>query len=580
MTDLTDLLIKTAGRHPDKVAVADDEHELTYSELFAAAAHTAARLREQRPGDSPVLLALAPGTAWVTALLGAWYAGVPAVPIDVTHPPERLRQIAAACRATTILTPTGTAPGWAEGLTAVAPATTPVPPGTGWPGLSADEEAIACIWHTSGSTGAPKPVLVSHRAVAARAAALPQWAGLAPRDRVGQLTALTFDAVLWEVLGALTVGARLQIAAPRDRVPGPALPRFLAKHKITAFTGTPTYLAAAPYTELPHLRRIVLGGEALHPGPLEQWISRYDVANAYGPTEACVDAIVHRHVNPGEGPVPIGLPLPGVRAWVLDDYQQPVAAGEAGELYLGGAGLASGYLGQPGPTTKAFLLLKLTGPDGVRRPERVYRTGDVVRQRPQDGRFVFLGRTDDQLNVGGVRLEPAEVEQAATQIPGVRAAALLTDRGTSGRTRLVLHVESDDTDLPERLRRQLADRLPPAAVPALITARPALPRTSSGKIDRRALAATSGPEPASPREGTQAVEPGLPEAVAGWWQEQTGAPADGTRDFFACGGDSLGALLLLQQINEKYGTEIPLDAFYADPTTRFLTTALTPGSTP
>lgn len=141
-------------------------------------------------------------------------------------------------------------------------------------------------------------------------------------------------------------------------------------------------------------------------------------------------------------------------------------------------------------------------------------------------------------------------------------------------------MESDDTDLPERLRRQLADRLPPAAVPALITARPALPRTSSGKIDRRALAATSGPEPASPREGTQAVEPGLPEAVAGWWQEQTGAPADGTRDFFACGGDSLGALLLLQQINEKYGTEIPLDAFYADPTTRFLTTALTPGSTP
>ncbi|MFE2850118.1 non-ribosomal peptide synthetase [Streptomyces lavendulae] len=578
MTDLTDLLTKTAGRHPDKVAVADDEHELTYSELFAAAAHTAARLHEQRPGDGPVLLALAPGTAWVTALLGAWHAGVPAVPVDVTHPPERLRQITAACRATTVLTPTGTAPGWAEGLTALAPATTPLPPGTRWPGLSADEEATACIWHTSGSTGAPKPVLVSHRAVASRAAALPQWAGLTPRDRVAQLTALTFDAVLWEVLGALTVGARLQIAAPRDRVPGPALPRFLAKHKITAFTGTPTYLAAAPYAELPHLRRIVLGGEALHPGPLEQWISRYDVANAYGPTEACVDAIVHRHVNPDEDPVPIGLPLPGVRAWVLDDYQQPVAAGVAGELYLGGAGLASGYLGQPGPTAKAFLLLKLTGPDGVRRPERVYRTGDVVRERPQDGRFVFLGRADDQLNVGGVRLEPAEVEQAATQVPGVRAAALLTDLGTSGRPRLVLHVESDDTDLPERLRGQLAERLPPAAVPALITARPALPRTSSGKIDRHALAAT--PEPENLEEGTQAAEPGLPEVVAGWWQEQTGAPADGARDFFACGGDSLGALLLLQQINEKYGTEIPLDAFYADPTTRFLTTVLTPGSTP
>ncbi|MET9776321.1 non-ribosomal peptide synthetase [Streptomyces sp. NPDC006367] len=578
MTALTDLLTRTAERHPDKIAVADDEHELTYSGLFAAAAHTAARLREQGAGDGPVLLALAPGTAWVTALLGAWHVGVPAVPVDVTHPPERLRQIAAACRATTILTLTGTAPGWAEGLTALAPATTPVPLATAWPGVCADEEAIACIWHTSGSTGAPKPVLVPHRAVAARAAALPKWAGLTSRDRVAQLTALTFDAVLWEVLGALTAGARLQIAAPRDRVPGPALPRFLAHHEITAFTGTPTCLAAAPFTELPHLRRIVLGGEALHPGPLELWISRYDVANAYGPTEACVDAIVHWRVHPGEDPVPIGFPLPGVRAWVLDDYHQPVAAGAAGELYLGGEGLAAGYLDRPGETAKAFLLLRLPGPDGVRRPERVYRTGDVVRQRPQDGRFVFLGRADDQLNVGGVRLEPAEVEQAATQMPGVRAAALLTDRGASGRPRLVLHVETDDTGLPDRLRRQLADRLPPAAVPALITARPALPRTASGKIDRRALATTS--EPARPHEGTQAAEPGLPEAVAGWWQEQTGAPADSARDFFACGGDSLGALLLLQQINEKYGTQIPLDAFYADPTPRFLTTALTPGSTP
>ncbi|MFF5969917.1 non-ribosomal peptide synthetase [Streptomyces sp. NPDC012769] len=203
-----------------------------------------------------------------------------------------------------------------------------------------------------------------------------------------------------------------------------------------------------------------------------------------------------------------------------------------------------------------------------------------MRERPRVGRLVFLGRADNQLNVGGVRLEPAEVEQAATRMPGVRAAALLTDRGTSGRPRLVLHVETDDTGLPERLRRQLADLLPPAAVPALITARPALPRTSSGKIDRRALAAASNPEPAGAGTRTGVAQPGLPEVVAGWWQEQTRAPADGARDFFASGGDSLGALLLLQQINEKYGTEIQLAAFYANPTTRFLTTALTPGSTP
>ncbi|MEE1744065.1 non-ribosomal peptide synthetase [Streptomyces sp. JV184] len=576
MTALTELLRTSADRYPDKIAVVDDHHELTYTELSAAVAHTAARLRDADPDGGPVLLALAPGTAWVTALLGAWHSGRPAVPLDVTHPSARLRQIAAGCRATAILTSTGTPPGWTDGLTALTPATSPEPSGTAPSEMCTDEETAACIWHTSGSTGAPKPVLVSHRAVAARAAVLPSWFGLTHTDRVAQLTALTFDAVLWEVLGALTAGARLEIASIHDRAPGPALPRFLSEREITAFTGTPTYLAAAPFTELPRLRRIVLGGEALHPGPLKQWIGRYDVANAYGPTEACVEAIVTEHVRPGEDPVPIGRPLPGVRAWILDGHQQPVPAGQAGELYLGGQGLATGYLGRPRETARAFLLLRLPGSDSERRLERVYRTGDRVRQRP-DGQYVFLGRVDNQLNLGGVRLEPTEVERAATQLPGVRAAVLLTDRGASGRSRLVLHVEADDTDLPVRLRRQLADRLPPSAVPARIIARPALPRISSGKIDRRALATT--PEPKPPEEDT-AAEPGLPEDVAGWWHKQTGAPADGARDFFAVGGDSLGALLLLQQINEKYGTEITLDAFYADPTTRFLTTALTPGSTP
>ncbi|GAA2254442.1 hypothetical protein GCM10010232_49420 [Streptomyces amakusaensis] len=576
MTALTDLLTTAAGLYPDTVAVADDRHELTHTELSAAVAHTAARLREANPGGGPVLLALAPGTEWVTALLSAWHAGRPAVPVDVTHPPERLRQVAAGCRATAVVTSTGTAPAWAGPLTALAPATGTAPPGTTATQACADEDRIACIWHTSGSTGAPKPVLVSHRALAARAAVLPSWSGLTAGDRVAQLTALTFDAVLWEVLGALTAGARLQIAAPRDRVPGPALPLFLRRREITAFTTTPTCLAAAPFTELPRLRRIVLGGEALHPGPLKLWSGRYDVANAYGPTETCIDAIVAAHIRPGEDPVPIGRPLPGVRAWVLDARRQPVPAGEAGELYLGGQGLATGYLDRPEETARAFLSLSL--PDGRRWcRERVYRTGDRVRQL-RDGRYVFLGRDDGRLNLGGVRLEPGEVERTAAQAPGVRAAVLLTDRATSGRPRLVLHVETDDPGLPSRLRKHLADRLAPSAVPALILGHPSLPRTASGKIDRLTTGTGTGTSTGAPDSG--APVPPLPEDVARWWREQTGAEADGARDFFAAGGDSLAALLLLQQVNERYGTEISLDAFHADPTTRFLHTALNSGSTP
>lgn len=574
MTALTDLVTATADRYPDAIAVADDSRELTYAQLRSAVASTAARMRAAVPGGSAVLLALPPGTAWVTALLGAWHSGVPAAPLDVTHPPERLRRIAAACRATGIITAAGAAPGWADGLTALSPAG-PTPPGA-VPPSCADEDATACIWHTSGSTGTPKPVLVSHRAVAARATVLPRWSGLTHTDRVAQLTALTFDAVLWEVLGALATGARLQIAAPRDRVPGPALPEFLAEHRITAFTSTPTHLAAAPFTELPHLRRVVLGGEALHPGPLAQWIGRYDVANAYGPTEACVQALVAEHVRPGDDPVTIGRPLPGVHAWVLDVRQHPVPDGAAGELHLGGDGLSTGYLDRPAETAKAFPLLRLPCSDGAWRCERVYRTGDRVR-RQADGQYVFLGRVDDQLNIGGVRLEPAEVELAATRVPGVRAAALVTDRGASGHPRLVLHVETDDTGLPGRLRAELVSQLPPAAVPAIITARPTLPRTASGKIDRLALS-SAVPAHMDPQDAMAAGLP-LPEDVAGWWHEQTGSPPDSEADFFAEGGDSLATLRLVQLINEQYGTEITIGNFYADPTARFLAAALSAGST-
>ncbi|MFD4634811.1 AMP-binding protein, partial [Streptomyces sp. NPDC058284] len=226
------------------------------------------------------------------------------------------------------------------------------------------EETVGCIWHTSGSTGLPKPVLISHRALASRAAAIPRLARLTPTDRIAQFTAPCFDAVLWEVFGALAAGARLQISAPADRTPGKALPRFLARYDITAFTCTPAHLAAAPFTELPALRRIVCGGETLHPAPLAAWIARYRVSNAYGPTEACVDAVFAEHICPGEDPAPIGCPLPGVRAWVLDEQHHPVAEGQPGELYLGGQGLAEGYLGRPQATEAAFLQLDLPASGG------------------------------------------------------------------------------------------------------------------------------------------------------------------------------------------------------------------------
>ncbi|MEV7885145.1 non-ribosomal peptide synthetase [Streptomyces sp. NPDC002817] len=578
MSTLTRVLSRAVGEHPTAIAAADPHRHLTYGQLWEAAGHTARAMRDADLTHRAVVLALPPGTGWITALIATWRAGVVAVPVDVTHPPARLAQIATACQASGVLTATAQAPAWAGHLTALAPADgasrETLATNTGLPEPGDDD--IACIWHTSGSSGSPKPVLISHRALAARATALPGLYGLTPTDRIAQLTSPTFDAVLWEVLGALATGARLQIAGPAERLPGPLLTRFLREQRITAFTCTPTQLAAAEFAELPALRRIVLGGEALHPEPLAAWLRAYEVANAYGPTEACVEAMVAEHVRSNEASASIGHPLPGVTAWILDEDQEPVPYGDTGELYLGGTGLADGYLGLDAETQRAFPLLELPLADGGVGRVRVYRTGDRVRQRT-DGQYVFAGRVDDQLNIGGVRLEPGEVETAACRMPGVRAAVLHAEQEDGvARQRLVLHVEADDVDLAPRLRRHLASVLPPSAVPALVIVRAHLPRTVSGKIDRLALVPTdSQADHAAPSAAPSAS---LPADVAQWWQETTGTPADGSADFFTCGGDSLSALLLVQKINETYGTEITISDFHADPTTAFLSAALSPRS--
>ncbi|WP_019061462.1 non-ribosomal peptide synthetase [Streptomyces prunicolor] len=574
MSTLTKVLARAAAGHPDAIAAAEAHRHVTYGQLWEAAGRTAQALRDADLIRRAVVLALPPGTGWITALIAAWRAGAIAVPVDVAHPPARLAQIAAACRASGAITADAQAPAWARHLTSLAPAdgaTTAPPSTTGVPPDPWDDD-VACIWHTSGSSGSPKPVLISHRALAARATALPGLYGLTPTDRIAQLTSPAFDAVLWEVLGALSSGARLQIAGPTERLPGPLLTQFLGEQRITAFTCTPTHLAATEFAELPELRRIVVGGEALRAEPLAPWLRAYEVANAYGPTEACVEAVVAERVSSGEGPVPIGRPLPGVTAWILDEGQRPVPHGYPGELYLGGAGLADGYLALDAETRQAFPLLELPLPEGGVGRVRVYRTGDRVWQRP-DGQYVFVGRVDDQLNVGGVRLEPGEVEAAACQLPGVRAAVLHAEQPDGeARRRLVLHVEADDVDLAPHLRRHLAGVLPPSAVPALIIVRASLPRTASGKIDRLALAHSDAP---ADRTASAAAPTGrLPDDVARWWQETTGTPADGSADFFACGGESLSALLLVQKVNETYGTEITIGDFHADPTTTFLSAAL------
>ncbi|MGA5703067.1 amino acid adenylation domain-containing protein [Peterkaempfera bronchialis] len=553
MSALTRLITAAADPRPDGVALDDGDSPWTWARLDAETRGFAAALRESGCADGPLLLALPPGPGWVVALLGAWRAGTVAVPLDVGHPPARLASLAAGCRARAAVTADGPAPHWAPGLPALPAAARAV---GGLPKVP--DGAPACLFHTSGSTGTPKPVVLAHRALAERAQDMPLVAGLTGRDRIAQLTSPAFDAVLWEVLCALATGATLVPAPATARTPGPALTRFLAEQRITALTCTPSQLAAtpAPAAGLPDLRLIVLGGEALHVRPLGAWFTPgRRIANAYGPTEAGIEAFLAPDIAPHADPVPIGRPLPGVVPLVLDDHGQPVPDGEAGELHLAGTGLADGYLHRPEETAAVFLTLTASA---TGQPVRIYRTGDRVRRLP-DGQYTFLGRTDHQLNLHGVRLEPGEIEARALAHPEVRAAVAVLD---PGRQQITLHTETTNGLTPAALRRHLAEHLPPAAVPTHIVCRPQLPRTATGKLDRHALA-TIPTEPA-PQPGSREVV--LPEPLATWWHDATGALASAGGDFYAAGGDSLRALVLLARLNEHYDTDLSITAFTADPT--------------
>ncbi|MFF2618792.1 amino acid adenylation domain-containing protein [Kitasatospora sp. NPDC058046] len=557
MSALTRLITAAARTRPDAPAVDDGERPWAWERLDAETHAFAAALLRAGFTDGPLLLAAAPGPAWVTALLGAWRSGAVAVPLDAGHPPARLARIAAGCRARAAVTADGTTPHWAPALPTIAAgarAAGNLP--------EVPDDATACLFHTSGSTGTPKPVVLSHRALAERTREMPAAAGLTVTDRIAQFTSPAFDAVLWEVLCALATGATLVTAPTPARTPGPALTRWLAEQRITALTCTPSQLAATPAPDagLPDLRLLVLGGEALHLRPLTAWFTPgRRIANAYGPTEAGIEAFLAPDIGPHNDPVPIGWPLPGVVPLVLDHDDQPVPDGEAGELHLAGTGLADGYLHRPEATAAAFPTV--TDP-ATGRPVRAYRTGDRVRRLP-DGQYTFLGRTDRQLNLHGVRLEPGEIEARSVDHPEVRTAAAVLD---PDRQQITLHAETTTGLTPAALRRHLADHLPPAAVPARITCRPALPRTAGGKIDRRALAA----EPTDPNPPPGPPGTVLPEPLATWWHTATGTPASAGGDFYIAGGDSLGALALLARLNEHYDTDLTIGAFTADPTAEHL----------
>src|SRR6185295_17451575 len=469
-----------AAASPEAVSVLPAEPglpALTYGELVDRARRLAGRLRVHGVGlDVRVGIYAERSPESLVAMLAVLMAGGAFLPLDPAYPPERLSLILEDAGVPVLLARrdlAATLPAGGAELVpldgADEPAALPPAPEDHGP------EALAYIIYTSGSTGKPKGVLIQHRGFLWAVEALAERSGLSPGTRVLQFASASFDASVWEIWSALISGATLVFARPEDLLPGPTLLATLRRRGITNVFLTPTALAAMPEEasrELPDLRGLVVGGEAFPPDLVARWARGRRLWNAYGPTEASICATMARLGEDGQ--TPIGRAVGDNRLLVLGPHLELLPRGVPGELYLGGAGLARGYLGKPDLTAGAFLPDPFSGEAGARQVDpdgalgaRLYRTGDLVRFRP-DGQLEFLGRADRQVKVRGFRIEPGEVEAQIAEHPGVREAVVVPFEAAPRDVRLAAYVVAAGPDAPSAhdLRAFLRARVPEHMVPS------------------------------------------------------------------------------------------------------------------
>ncbi|WP_225730728.1 MULTISPECIES: non-ribosomal peptide synthetase [unclassified Nocardia] len=514
--------------------------------------------------ESAVLLALPRSAEWFVAVSATARSGAAFVPVDIADPAGRIAEIAAGCGALLGISSTA----WRDKLPDTVawrllddPAVRECWEGFAPEAITAAERPPlraghpAYIVHTSGSTGAPKGVVVTHAGLSGLVAGLCARTGVGPGDRVLHCLNPNFDASTLVWLTTFATGATLVVAGP-DSTVGEAVLETAA----TQLVATPGMLATVPRADLSGVRVILTGGEAFPPELSARLGAGRALLNSYGPAEATVAATCSAPLAPGD-PIGIGAPLPGAGLAVLDPWLRPVPLGALGELYLMGPGLARGYAGQSGPTAERFV----ANPFGT-AGSRMYRTGDVVR-RVSHARLDFLGRNDAQAKVRGIRVEPGEVDAVLRAGPGIAMSATVIRDGAAGGKVLASYVvpAAGAAPTPARVLEYLGARLPRHLVPVTVTVLAALPLTANGKVDRRAL-----PEP----ERTQAeyLEPvGAQRAVAAAFGAVLGHERVGAADdFFALGGDSLSATRVAARIGDALGARVPVRLIFDAPTVREL----------
>ncbi|MEU7062335.1 amino acid adenylation domain-containing protein [Streptomyces sp. NPDC046161] len=567
---LTRLIEAQTRATPDAPAVRFEGDQLSYRALDEAAERLAARLRAAGAGPgSFVGLLLDRSLDLPVTLLAVLKSGAAYVPLDPEHPRARvLSLVAEAGIGPVVADDRWEAPLRAAGTTVVRP------DGTG--GNDRTDGAAGAVRHaapgdpaymifTSGSTGKPKGVVVSHRAIVNRLLWMQEEYGLEPGERVVHKTPYTFDVSVWELFWPLLTGATIVLARPGGHREPAYLAELVRSESVTTAHFVPSMLSV--FLDDPQavagaagLTRVVCSGEALPLDVQNRFFRRLpgvELHNLYGPTEAAVD-VTHWHCRPGGGDtVPIGRPIANMRTHILDSRLAEVPLGVTGELFLEGVGLADGYHGRPDLTAERFV--EHTAPGGTVR--RLYRTGDLARYRA-DGAIEYAGRTDHQVKIRGLRVEPGEIEAVLAEDPGVHACAVLA-RGD----RLVAYVVAPDGAADtEQLARHAAERLPPYMVPGAWIRLDALPLTANGKLDRAAL---PDPDPAEARGGRPPAPPRdeIESRLVGIWEELLAAGPVGIHDdFFSAGGHSILALRLIGRINREFGQRLGVQAVLEYPT--------------
>ncbi|MCG8416744.1 MAG: amino acid adenylation domain-containing protein [Proteobacteria bacterium] len=576
-----------AARNPDAVALVQGEQVMSYGRLNRAANQLAHFLLSQDIGpDSLVALCLERSPALIVAIMGILKAGGAYVPVDLEQPQERIKQLLTNAKPALILTQDR------ESASRIPPiedarvtvlrnneALAKMPVTNIEPdrlGLAAYH--LAYVMYTSGSTGEPKGVMVEHRQLVNYMATVSRLYGWKSEDRVLQFAALSFDISVEEIFGALGCGATLVLRTDEWVTDSETFWKLCRRAEISIM-----HLPTAFWHQMipddsqwisASVRQVVIGGEKVNADKISQWFELDghlpELINSYGPTETTVTATYHRVLKDDENADAIGRPIINASIYILDERGQPVPNGVRGEIYIGGYGVARGYLNAKGLTKTHFLELHVGG-----KRKRLYKTGDLGRWL-KDGYIAYLGRNDEQVKIRGFRIEPREIESRINQIDEVREAIVLVrDMNGANSKQIHAYVTTESTvsdSLKSSIVRQLKSHLPDYMIPQAMIYLDEFPLSLNGKVNRKAL-----PLPDETNfAGTAYMKPvgAIERSMANIWQGLLGVSKVGRNDnFFELGGHSLLAVRLIGQLKE-IGLTLPLSALFKNPTIKALAESL------